>query len=120
MLIILPRSQGNVVGIELSGKVTRDDYINTLIPVFNRVIAEHGKARALIDFADDFSGYEVKALWEDARYGFKHMKQFEKCAVINAPFWANFAIKVMDKITKCKSKVFDKHDRDRAWIFIED
>lgn len=119
MLRILPRSQGNVVGVELSGKITEEDYTKILIPTFNRVIAEQGKARVLLDFADDYKGYEMKACLEDIRYSVRHLRNFEKCATINAPAWAKVAVKILDTVTSCKSRAFEKHRRDEAWGWIE-
>jgi hypothetical protein len=119
MIRILPRSQGNVVGIECIGKISREDYTSTVIPAIDRAIAQHGKARVLVEFADSFSGYDIKALFEDARYGGKHLRDFERCAVINGPLFVKMAFKLMNKVTKCECRSFDKSDRDKAWNFIE-
>jgi hypothetical protein len=119
MIRVLPRSERNVIGIEFSGKITREDYTQVLIPTFNSIIAEHGKIRALIDFANDFSGYEWRAIIKDAVFGVKHLRHFEKIAMINAPSWISIFIKIIDKLTKCRSRAFDSSNRETAWDFIE-
>lgn len=119
MLHILPRSQGNVLGIECSGKVSREDYLETLEPALNRVIAEHGQVRVLFIFGEDFEGYKLEAMLEDIRYGFKHMKRFEKLATINAPSILVPILKLFDKVSKCRCKNFDRAAADEAWGWIE-
>lgn len=119
MMRILPRSQGKVLGVLCSEKITLNDYKKTLIPALNRIIAEHGKVRILFDFSDDFSGYELKAMMEDARYSFKHFKKFEKFAAINSPLWIRPMVSILDSFTKCRSRAFHKSARDEAWGWIE-
>lgn len=120
MLQILPRSQGNVVGVTCSGKVTGQDYRDILLPTISRIIAEHGKARVLFDCDDNFMGYEAKALLEDMRYSFRHRHQLERFAVINGPGWLNLLTKACDKLTKCRCRTFHKAVREQAWLWIEE
>lgn len=120
MIRILPRSQGNVVGIECSDLITPEDYTQILIPAFNRVLAEHGKIRLLLEFSANFSGYSMGALAADIKYGVKHARNFERWAMINGPGWAKWLLQIIDTTTSCRCKSFSKIDRDKAWNFIEE
>ena len=65
-----------------------------LIPRLETIIRERGKARLLLDTADDFQGWEPKALWDDARFGLAHRKDFDKMAVVTDRRWIEWALKV--------------------------
>lgn len=119
MMRILPRSQGNVVGVLLTGKITKDDYNKVLIPALDQAKQAPGKIRLLMEFAENFSGYSIKAMYKDARYGFKNIKYFEKCAMINAPSWVRMLMKIFDKLTPWACRNFETEQRDKAWEFIE-
>ena len=43
-----------------------------LIPRLETIIRERGNSRLLLDTADDFQGWEPKALCDDARFGLAH------------------------------------------------
>lgn len=119
MLRILPRSQGNVIGFEFNGTITAKDYDEILIPAFERIIAEHGKVRALVEFTDAFTGFALKAVAKDLRYSSRHLHQFEKFAVVNAPVWITIMTRLTNALTKCQCRSFSKSERKAAWDFIE-
>ena len=49
MIKVLPKSYGNVLGIEALEKLTDHDYKAMLIPKLDQILTEHGKARILFD-----------------------------------------------------------------------
>ena len=61
---IIPQ-EGNVVRVEVSGRLTQSDY-DQLIPSWEALIARHGKMRLLF-VMHDFHGWEPQAAWEDFR-----------------------------------------------------
>jgi hypothetical protein len=58
----------DVLAIEASGKVTHDDYRNTLIPKAEAMMAE-GPIKMLYVIGKDFAGFELEALWDDGAFG---------------------------------------------------
>ena len=65
----------DVLAIEASGKVTHDDYRNTLIPKAEAMIAK-GPIKMLYVIGKDFAGFELEALWDDGAFGLKHWHDF--------------------------------------------
>ena len=61
---------GKVLGVILSGKLTKDDYQH-FVPEVERLVAQHGKIRILARM-HDFHGWTVGALWEDIKFDWKH------------------------------------------------
>lgn len=119
MMRLFPESQRNILGIELSKKVTKKDYRDFLAPAFDRVVAEHGMLRVLFDFTDDFQGFELAIIYEDARFVLHHLKQFERVALINSPEWIKPLLVVFEWLTKCPVRTFSKNEHLQAWAFIE-
>jgi hypothetical protein len=58
----------DVLAIEASGKVTYDDYRNTLMPKAEAMIAR-GPIKMLHVIGKDFAGFELGALWKTVHSG---------------------------------------------------
>ena len=67
MIKVLPESNGNILIVSASGKLTDQDYKEILIPRLQSIIREHEKA-ILLDMGDEFYGWEAAALWDDAHF----------------------------------------------------
>ena len=118
MIEILPESEGNVLILKAVGKLTDADYKEVLIPRLEAIIAEHGKARLLLDMGDEFKGWEPKAAWDDARFGLAHRKDFEKMAVIGGPRWVDWALKLGALMVRGEIRSFAAERRAEAmqWV----
>ena len=76
----------DVLAIEASGKVTHDDYRNTLIPKAEAMIAR-GPIKMLYVIGKDFAGFELEALWDDGAFGLRHWHDFSHIAVVTDHAW---------------------------------
>jgi len=76
----------DVMAIEASGKVTHEDYRNTLIPKAEAMMAK-GPIRMLYVIGKDFTGFELEALWDDSVFGLKHWHDFSHIAVVTDHAW---------------------------------
>jgi hypothetical protein len=81
----------NVLAIEASGKVTHEDYRNTLIPRVEAMLAR-GPVRMLYVIGKEFTGFELEALWDDGSLGFKHWRDFSHVAVVADQAWLRAAV----------------------------
>ena len=79
----------DVMAIEASGKVTHEDYRDTLIPKAEAMMAK-GPIRMLYVIGKEFTGFELEALWDDSVFGLKHWHDFSHIAVVtdNTPIGA--------------------------------
>ena len=96
-MIEVMESRGNLLWLRASGKRTRRDYQEGLIPRLEAVIREHGKARLLFHLDPDFQGWELGAWWDDFRFDLKHKDDFERLAVVGAARWADAAVKIFSR-----------------------
>lgn len=115
MVEVSTESTGNILVLRAAGKLTRRDYKDVIIPRLESIIRSHGKARFLLD---DFNGWEVAALWNDARFGLAHRNDFEKIGVIGAPRWVAWSLKLVALITSGEFRSFAASERGAAlsWI----
>jgi SpoIIAA-like len=65
----------NVMAIEATGKVTHDDYQNTLVPKAESMLSK-GPIRMLYVIGKEFTGFELEALWDDSVFGTGRKGQF--------------------------------------------
>jgi hypothetical protein len=118
MVETIPNLPDNVLGFTAKGTVTADDYESTIIPAVEALFARHGKARFLYHLGRDFSGFEAAAVWDDAKLGLKHLKGWERMAVVSDVEWIRAAIRLFALAIPGHVRVF--HDRELAaatrWI----
>ncbi|WP_436642207.1 STAS/SEC14 domain-containing protein [Microbaculum sp. FT89] len=107
-----------IIGFEASGHVTNADYKERMIPALEKAIAEKGKIRFLFVLGEAFEGYEPTAMWDDTFFGLKHMKDFERIAVVTDDSLYAGAIRLFAPMMPCEVKVFPLADRDaaKAWV----
>lgn len=92
MINILSESEGNLLAIEASGKLTTHDYETVLIPQIERLIRQYERINVVIHLGSEFQGWEPGALWDDAKSGFKHRKELNRVALVGAsPLIENMA-----------------------------
>jgi len=81
----------DVLAIEASGKVTHDDYRNTLIPKAEAMMSK-GPIRMLYVIGRDFTGFELEALWDDSAFGVEHWRDFSRIAVVTDHAWVGATV----------------------------
>jgi hypothetical protein len=83
MLRILDDLPDNVIGIEASGKVTDEDYENVLVPAVRSALQKQERIRVIYVLSDDFDGWSLGAMWEDAKIGLRNPRAWEKVAIVS-------------------------------------
>ena len=71
----------DVMAIEATGKITREDYNNELIPRAEGMMTR-GPIKMLYVIGKDFTGFELEALWDDSAFGLRHWHDFSHIAVV--------------------------------------
>lgn len=109
-------SDGKVLVIHVSEKLTKDDYEH-LVPEVDRLIEKHGKIRMLFEM-HDFHGWSCGALWEDTKFAFKHFRAIERLAVIGEKKWQRGMATFCKPFTKAEIRYFDHDNLDEAreWL----
>jgi hypothetical protein len=118
MIEILPESEGKILAIKASEKLTDEDYKETFIPRMDQLITEFGRIRVLFTMGDNFKGWEAAALWDDAHFGATHREQFEKMAIVGGPKWVEWGVKLAGHLMPGAVKTFplDQAQAAHEWI----
>lgn len=117
MYRVLDESTGNTVGIQVDGKLTKDDY-GVLIPYFENLINECGPLNLLCDMTR-LDGMEIEAFWEDFKFGIRHLGDFKRMAIVGDQSWLEWLTKVFNPLVKTEVKYFPPQEMKDAWTWVK-
>lgn len=108
----------NVLGFTAKGKVTADDYESVIIPAVEALFSREEKVRFLYHLGEAFSGFEAAAVWDDTKLGLKHLKGWERMAVISDIEWVRMGLKVFGLVIPGHVRVFHNRELEEAkrWV----
>ena len=109
---------GKTLAIHSTGILTKEDYLSC-VTAFERLIAQHGKLRVLMDLTD-FHGLEAGALWEEIRFDVKHYADIERLAIIGDQKWQQGMAAFFKPFTKATSRYFDIANAAEAWKWLDE
>ncbi|WP_320170939.1 STAS/SEC14 domain-containing protein [Maridesulfovibrio sp.] len=118
MIEIMPESKGTMLAVKASGMLSGTDYSEIWIPALKDIIEKNGTCRCLLYMDENFEGWELKAMWEDASFGFAHRNDFERLAVVGGPKWVEWGTRLGASMMKGEVKTYQAEDLDRAleWV----
>ncbi len=118
MIRILEGLPDNVLGVEASGKVTDDDYETVLVPAVQERIDGGGKIRFLYVLGEEFDGWTMGAMWEDAKLGGSELRAWEKVAVVTDKDWLQHMVKAFGWMIPGDVRVFGLGELEdaKAWV----
>lgn len=86
MITIINLSEANLF-INLSQTISHSDYENVLEPVISDILKQHHQVNICVIFADDFTGFKLHTIIDDAMMGMKYWQNWHKIALIAEPKW---------------------------------
>ncbi len=118
MIEALETSSPKVVAFKLSGKLHDADY-KVFVPAVEAALAKEGKLRFLALF-EDFHGWDLRAAWDDFKFGLRYYSAFERIAMVGDRKWEAWMAKLCKPFTKAKVKYFDSSEVDAAWKWVQE
>lgn len=108
----------NVVAVNCSGHVTKDDYEGVLIPAVQKAIEHHKRMRLFYRVGPEFRGIDAAAVWDDIKVGFAHLTQWERLAVVTDLEWIRLTVKAFAFLIPGDVRVFSlSHEAAaRTWL----
>lgn len=82
MLSLIKDLPSHVTGVRATGKVTKYDFEQVLIPAIDDLVKRTGKINYLLLLETDVSNFTLGAWIDDAKIGLKHFTQWNKIAVV--------------------------------------
>ena len=114
MLTFAERSMGNLLDVQIRGKLTHEDY-QRFKHRLEDLIQQYGKVRVLLEL-EDFHGAELAAVWDDFTFGLRHLGAFQRCAVVGDKAWEGWVVGLGKPFFRVK--YFDGSERDEAWRWL--
>lgn len=121
MIRQLPQSEGATLGFEVGGKVTKDEELQWL-KALEDAIGQHGKLRLLV-VLDEKARWSIEAGIEDLRWAFKHMKHFDRLAIVSSSRvwkWLVTIDGLFAPLVGVGEKHFDISQLDDAWKWVRE
>jgi hypothetical protein len=117
MFEILDRSAGKTIGLKVIGKLTDADY-DAMLPDLEKAIAESGPLRLLCDL-EGFTGMEIGAFWQDFKFSLRHVRDFERLAVVGDKAWEEWYARLANPLFKADIRHFPVAEIEAAWTWLE-
>ena len=107
----LPR---NVVGISVTGRVTKDECRDILVPAIAKSLRWRDNIRLYYELGSRFPG----SGWDDLDLGFEHASRCERIAIVTDIAWVRLTVKAIRFLIPGEIRVFGTLETDeaRAWI----
>jgi hypothetical protein len=119
MISLLKDFPRNVVAIQASGQITKEDYQDILVPEVEKALKDYDKIRLFYRFDKEFLGFDKSALWEDTKVGFWHFAHWERIAVVTDVEWICATIHCFSFLFPIRVFPLSKELEARKWIEAE-
>lgn len=106
------------LGFRARGQVTAADYERVLVPDVEAVFALTRKLRLLFVTAEDFTGFDAGAMWDDFMLGMRHISGWDRVALVSDVPWLRTAAKATRFLVPADFRLFALAELEQAarWI----
>jgi len=106
--------------VKITGTLTHEDYQKRL-PMLKYTLnnTDNPKVKVLVD-ALDFQGWELRAAWDDYKFGMEYNKAFTKIAFVGANAWKSYGVKIGNWFMSGQMKYFKTVEDAEAWLSEDD
>ena len=108
----------NVVACRATGRITKHDYEDVLVPHVDAAMRRHKKVRCYYEIGSDFAGFDAGAAWEDLKVGVEYITRWERVAVVTDVEWLRNATTAFRFLMPTLFKLFSIREATEAarWI----
>lgn len=107
MIAIMPESTKQMLAIRASGTLTENDYHEEWLPALEKIINEYEVANVVFFMDENFVGWDMKGMWEDAKFGYKHRNDFARLAIVGGPNWVRWGVRLSENMLDCEVKTYE-------------
>jgi hypothetical protein len=117
MIERLENLPAGVDGVTAKGKITAQDYRETLWPLVESARQNGHHLRFLYHIAKDVD-FTAGAALQDARLGLSGLGSVQRCAIVTDTAWIQNAVRFFATLTPCPMRVYGESDWDEAtnWL----
>ena len=114
MIRVLDEMPDGVIGVEVTGKLSADDYTTVLEPALAVATEGGGKIRIVIFFTGEFDGMAPGAMWQDMKTGARDWSAWERIALVTDHGWMRDGLRMFAWAVPGEVKAFPLIERDAA------
>ena len=100
----------NIVGITVSGRLTRRDCEDLLLPAMQKSLRRHEKIRLYYELNSRFPG----AAWDELDLGLEQMSRCERVAIVTDIGWVRLTVKALRFLIPSEIRVFATIEADEG------
>jgi hypothetical protein len=106
----------NVYELTIDGAISAEEF-DAMLVRFEEAIAQHGKVRVLEEIRE-LGGIPPSKVWEDLKFGFRHMRDVERAAVVAKQKWIEVVGSLLNPFISAEVRYYKPEEREiaRAWI----
>lgn len=82
MIQILPSIPKNIAAFRATGKVTKDDYQQVMVPRVNELVNSYGELNFFFVIDTELKDFTLGAWFQDALLGLRHLASWKRAAII--------------------------------------
>jgi hypothetical protein len=116
---LLPETEGSLIAVQISGRLTAEDYEQAWIPRLNDAVEQHGKIRIVVYIDETFDGWDAAALWEDTKFGLTHIREIDKMALVGGPEWIGKLTDLFGSLVPGSYKSFEVGELEDAYAWVK-
>ena len=116
MIQFLNSKKENLIALEVSGKVSKED-VEKIHPLIHDITIKNKKVDFYLEL-QDFHGYEIGGFWADIKIDSAHISDYGRMAIVGEKKWQELVTQASDLFTGSEVKYFDFKDIElaKAWI----
>lgn len=117
MLTLIPFDDTRVIGVRISGKITRPEF-DSMVEKLEAVLAKHDKVRVYVEL-ESFGGVAMDTLLEDLKFGICHWNDVERKVVVSDADWVRRLGGLSSRLfSNIQVQVFERDQIDQAKVWI--
>ncbi|GAB3344050.1 hypothetical protein GCM10027429_35420 [Marivirga atlantica] len=116
MIQILEFTKNNIIATRAEDNLTETD-IQKIHPLIHNIVNRGQNVRWYFEM-ENFSGWNIKGLWEDIKMDLSHAENYEKIAMVGEKKWQDWITQFMKPFTNAEIRYFDLEEKNEAkeWI----
>jgi hypothetical protein len=71
-----------VVGVEVTGNISKEEYDTKVVPRMNELAKRQGEINYLIVLKTDITGFDAGVWWDDFKMALNHFTKWNKVAIV--------------------------------------
>ena len=116
MLQILEFTKNNIIATKAEDNLTEKDIQKIQFCLPHKQLKDK-KVRWYFEMKD-FTGWDIKGLWEDIKMDLSHVEDYEMIAMVGEKKWQDWITQFMKPFTSATIRYFDLEEKEEAkeWI----